>query len=247
MHHFFVPPEQIYENTIEITGQDVRHIRNVLRMSPGEEVGVCCDGEDLDYRCRIASIGEEKVTLEILWKEHTNAELPCRITLYQGLPKSDKMELIIQKAVELGAARIVPVAMARSIVKLSAGKAQDRVRRWNAISESAAKQSKRARIPEVLPLMSFSQALEHASGDDFLLVPYEREEGMEATRQILTSIEAGKSISVFIGPEGGFEPSEIDAALLAGARTITLGERILRTETAGMTILSILMYLLDGK
>lgn len=246
MYHFFVRPEQIGEKEIRITGPDVNHIRNVLRMRVGEELRICTGEDDRDFRCSISGFSDEEVTARIMWVEHGEAELPSKIILFQGLPKSDKMELIIQKAVELGAYGIVPVSMKRSVVKLDGGKAVSRVKRWNAISESAAKQSKRMIIPEVHGIVSFAEAVRMAGELKHILVPYELAGDMNQTRKIIDSLGPDESIGVFIGPEGGFEESEISELQKAGGETITLGKRILRTETAGMTVLSILMYHLEA-
>ena len=245
MHHFFVEPSQIQGNHIFIDGPDVNHIRNVLRMNPGEEVNVTDGSGEKVYRCAIASIGEDKVELNIMWAQEKGMELPSKIYLFQGLPKSDKMELIIQKAVELGVYEIIPMATARAVVKLDQKKAAAKVKRWQAISESAAKQSNRLLIPEVKEPVKFSEALKLASDLDVRLIPYELAEGMDGTRRIIQSVKPGQSVAVFIGPEGGFEEAEVELAKEAGFQAITLGRRILRTETAGMTVLSILMYQLE--
>ncbi len=247
MHHFFVEPEQISSSQVTITGTDVNHIRSVLRMKQGDEIRVRTGSDNVEYRCSIAEISEDCVTADILWAEEKDVELPSSITLYQGLPKSDKMEWIIQKAVELGADRIVPVAMQRSVVQLNGGRAEKKVARWQAISESAAKQSRRMHVPEVGSILSWKQMLEDAGNLDILLVPYENAEGMEETRRILASITPGQSVGICIGPEGGIAPEELEAALTAGAKSITLGRRILRTETAGMTVLAALMIQLEGR
>lgn len=204
MHHFFVEPSQIQGNHIFIDGPDVNHIRNVLRMNPGEEVNVTDGSGEKVYRCAIASIGEDKVELNIMWAQEKGMELPSKIYLFQGLPKSDKMELIIQKAVELGVYEIIPMATARAVVKLDQKKAAAKVKRWQAISESAAKQSKRLLIPEVKEPVKFSEALKLASDLDVRLIPYELAEGMDGTRRIIQSVKPGQSVAVFIGPEGGF-------------------------------------------
>lgn len=245
MHHFFVEPSKIQGNHIFIDGPDVNHIRNVLRMNPGEEVNVTDGSGEKVYRCAIAAIGEDTVELNIMWAQEKGMELPSKIYLFQGLPKSDKMELIIQKAVELGVYEIIPMATARAVVKLDQKKAAAKVKRWQAISESAAKQSKRLLIPEVKEPVKFSEALKLASDLDVRLIPYELAEGMDGTRQIIQSVKPGQSVAVFIGPEGGFEEAEVELAKEAGFQAITLGRRILRTETAGMTVLSILMYQLE--
>ena len=244
MYRFFVEEHQIDPDRIHITGSDVNHIRNVLRMKPGEEILVSAQG-NLEYRCRIEALEEEEVTAEILYAMESELELPSRIYLFQGLPKGDKMDFIVQKCVELGAARIVPVSTRRTIVKLDAKKEESRRKRWAGISESAAKQSGRGVIPEITGVRSFREALEEAGKLDVCLIPYERAEHMAHTREVFGSIAPGSSIGIFIGPEGGFEEEEVEYAIKAGAKAITLGRRILRTETAGMAVLAMLGYLLE--
>lgn len=246
MYQFFVPSENIQGNRIVITGDDVNHIKNVLRMKVGEEIAVSNGEDGKEYRCGIASIGDEIVCTLRFIKED-GVELPTKITLFQGLPKADKMELIVQKAVELGAYEVVPVSMARSIVKLDDKKQKTKITRWQSISEAAAKQSKRSIIPQIQPVMTMKQALSYAKEMDMLFVPYELADDMEKTRELFEEVKPGQHIGFFIGPEGGFDEAEIQLALDSGAQPITLGKRILRTETAGMTVLSILMYHLEGK
>ncbi|MDY3250139.1 MAG: 16S rRNA (uracil(1498)-N(3))-methyltransferase [Candidatus Choladocola sp.] len=245
MYHFFVTPEQIGDKRIRIEGSDVNHIRNVLRMVPGEQITVSSGCDQKEYRCELEKLEEDCVTAKIMWVEESGAELPSKICLFQGLPKGDKMELIIQKAVELGVYEIVPVATKRTVVKLDKKKEEAKRKRWNAISESAAKQSKRLIVPEVKPVMSFAEAVAYAADYGKKLIPYELAEGMETTRNIFADIHAGDSVAIFIGPEGGFDEREILTAQEAGIRPITLGRRILRTETAGMTVLSVLMFQLE--
>lgn len=244
MHRFFVEPSQIGEREIVITGPDVNHIRNVLRMRAGEEL-LAADGQGSEYRCILRELQDSEIRAEICRKLSGSAELPSRITLFQGLPKSDKMDLIIQKCVELGVFRIVPVTTKRTVVKLDAKKEESRRKRWTAVSESAAKQSGRGIIPEISGVRGFKEAVEEAGELDVCLIPYEKAENMARTREILSGIPAGASIGVFIGPEGGFEEEEVKEAMEAGARPITLGRRILRTETAGMAVLAMLGYLLE--
>ena len=245
MYHFFVEPFQIHEEQeyIEILGGDVNHIENVLRMKQGEELTVS-DGFGSEYRCSAQEFLPETVKVKILEKSRVSSELRSEITLFQCLPKGDKMELIIQKAVELGAARIVPVASKRCVVRLDEKKAQSKVKRWQAIAESAAKQSGRAVVPEV----SLSEEL------DVKLIPYEcadellsgtEETPMERTRNRLKTILPGQSIGIMIGPEGGLEKAEVEQSMEAGFAPVTLGKRILRTETAGLCILSVLMFQLE--
>ncbi|MDO4308471.1 MAG: 16S rRNA (uracil(1498)-N(3))-methyltransferase [Eubacteriales bacterium] len=246
MQRFFVEAHQIEEekHQIHITGSDVKHIRNVLRMKTGEELWIS-NGADREYHCTIEAFGEEEVLLHILYAQEPDYELPSRICLFQGLPKADKMELIIQKAVELGACEIIPVETKRCVVKLDAKKAEKKAQRWQQIAESAAKQSKRMLIPKVKNVVTFREALAYAGELDVILIPYELAKGMGETKAILSAIEPGQSIGIFIGPEGGFEETEVEAAVCAGARPITLGRRILRTETAGLAILSVLMFRLE--
>ena len=248
MQRFFVEPYQIQEkdNKIIITGNDLNHIKNVLRMKNGEEIWVS-DSNNHEYHCRIDSIDAEKIDLHILYIQEADYELPGKIYLFQGLPKGDKMELIIQKAVELGVHEIIPVEMKRCVVRLDEKKAQKKRERWQQIAESAAKQSKRMLIPQIHPVINYSQAIAYAKEMDVCLLPYEMAKGMKETKQIIAKIQPGKTIGVFIGPEGGFEEKEVEAALEIGAKTITLGRRILRTETAGLTILSILMFHLENE
>ena len=227
-----------------ITGQDVNHIRNVLRMKAGEKIGVR-DGISRNYICELETMEPDLVRARILSEETDSSELPARLYLFQGLPKGDKMELIIQKAVELGACEIIPVATRRSVVKLDKKKEENKVRRWNAIAESAAKQSGRMQIPEVKGVMTLAEAFSYSEKFDINLIPYELEEGMEKTREILGRIKPGMRAGIYIGPEGGFDREEVEAAVEKGIHPITLGRRILRTETAGMAALSILMFQLE--
>lgn len=247
MYQFFVEPEAIQGKTVMITGEDVNHIKNVLRMKPGEEISVKCAEERKEYRCGIEEITEEMVRCTLYFIKEDGVELPSSIYLFQGLPKADKMEMIIQKAVELGVCEIIPMATKRAVVKLDEKKAAAKVSRWQAISEAAAKQSKRAYVPKIHLPMSFSQALEYAKTKEVKFIPYEMAEGMDCTRKLIEDILPGQEIAVFIGPEGGFEEKEIEAAKKQGIQPITLGKRILRTETAGLTVLAWLMYRLEGK
>lgn len=245
MYHFFVSPDQIGESRIVIRGKDVNHIKNVLRMKPGEPV-LISNGIDRDYHCEIESVTSEEVTASILSVDEEGTELPARLYLFQGLPKSDKMELIVQKAVELGVYQVIPVATKRAVVKLDAKKEEAKVKRWNSIAESAAKQSKRIIIPEVTGVMTLPEAFAFAGNLDVNLIPFEHAEGMEGTRKELARIKPGMSVGIFIGPEGGFEDGEIEAASAVDIRPVTLGKRILRTETAGLAMLSILMFQLES-
>lgn len=242
MYQFFVEPEQIQGKDIFITGSDVNHIKNVLRMKIGEEIAVSNGQDGKEYRCGIVAMDDNTVRCELRFVKEDGLELPVRVHLFQGLPKADKMELIIQKMVELGVYEIIPVATKRCVVKLDDKKAASKIQRWQQISEAAAKQSKRRIVPEVSKVMTFGEALQYASKMNVKLIPYELAEGMTKTRELIEGIKPGQDIAVFIGPEGGFEETEVDKAIYAGAEAITLGKRILRTETAGMTVMSWIMY-----
>ena len=245
MYQFFVEPSQIQGNRVVITGQDVNHIKNVLRMKPGEEIAVSNGVDQKEYRCGILELTDAQVLCELRFIKEDGLELPSRIHLFQGLPKADKMELIIQKAVELGAYEVIPVACKRCVMKLDEKKQKTKLARWQGIAEAAAKQSKRRVIPVVREVMTFGEAVQYARDMDVTCIPYELAEGMEQTKRLIESVKPEQDIAVFIGPEGGFEEAEIQKAMAAGIVPITLGKRILRTETAGFTVLSWLMYHLE--
>lgn len=244
MHHFFVTQNQIDQQRITITGSDVNHIKNVLRMKCGEELLVS-NGQGTDYHCRISEIRFEAVIAEILKTDQEGKELPAQLYLFQGLPKQEKMDWIIQKAVELGAYEIIPVEMARSVVRLDSKKEEAKRKRWNSIAESGAKQSKRSIIPQVSHVMNMKEALEYGDRLDIKLILYENARGMEMTREMVEQVRPGMKVGIFVGPEGGFEVKEVEQAVASGVCPVSLGKRILRTETAGMAILSILMYHLE--
>ena len=243
MYNFFVEESARTGETFRITGADYNHIRNVLRMHPGDVFLVSCSGQS--HLCRLESFGEDTVMAAIQEENYQDTELGVELYLFQGLPKSDKMELIIQKAVELGAAGVIPVEMKRCVVKLEEKKKKSRRERWQAIAESAAKQSKRSRIPEVGEVMSYKAAVDLAGEMDLFLLPYENERGMAATREALENIRPGMKVAILIGPEGGFDPKEVAQAAEKGARAISLGSRILRTETAAITSVGMCMLYIE--
>ena len=245
MYQFFVEEEQVHSDSISITGGDVNHIKNVLRMKNGEKIRVSSKSGQA-YFCHISSILDDEVIAAIDSADETGTELDNHIVLYQGLPKGDKMELIIQKAVELGVSEIVPVAMKNCVVKLDEKKAAKKLQRWQAIAESAAKQSKRTVIPTVKQPVIYKEALKIASELDITLVPYENERGMKGTREVLKKIEPGMDISVMIGPEGGFSEEEIEM-VREEMEVLSLGKRILRTDTAAITVMSMLMLEIEMK
>lgn len=244
MHRFYVDGYSGNGNTIDITGGDVNHIRNVLRLKTGENI-IVNDGAGTDYVCAIEDIDNDMVTARIVDVNKNAAELSTRIVLFQGMPKADKLELIIHKSIELGVSEIVPVMTKRTVVKLDAKKEDKKLARYNMIATSAAKQSGRGIIPEVKPFMSFKEALAYAGTLDMSIIPYEEAKGIEYSRQIIKNIKGKKSLGIFIGPEGGFAKEEVEAAIDIGAKCITLGNRILRTETAGLAVVSIIMFELE--
>ena len=245
MYQFFVEPSQIQGTRVIITGNDVNHIKNVLRMQPGEEIAVSNGEDGKEYRCGIEALYDDEIICTLRFVKEDGVELPSKIYLFQGLPKADKMELIVQKAVELGVYEIIPVATKRAVVKLDEKKAKSKIARWQTISEAAAKQSKRRIVPQIHTVMSFKEAINYAKDMSVKFIPYELAEGMEKTRELIGGLKPGQDIAIFIGPEGGFEESEIQAALDCGIEPITLGKRILRTETAGFTVLSWIVYHLE--
>ena len=245
MYQFFVELHQIQGNQVVIEGTDVNHIKNVLRMKPGEEIAVSNGLDGKEYRCGIAALEEDRVLCELRFIKEDGVELSSQVYLFQGLPKADKMEMIIQKCVELGVHAVVPVATKRCVVKLDDKKAKSKISRWQGIAEAAAKQSKRRIVPEVMDVMSFKQAIQFAKDFEVKIIPYELAENMAKTKEIINALQPGQKIAVFIGPEGGFDESEVQEALENGTEPVTLGKRILRTETAGLTVMSWIMYQLE--
>lgn len=248
MPRFFV--EKCLEPTataLSLTGDDFHHIRDVLRMKPGDQL-VVCDSARRDLTCRIDCYLPDRVVLIITAVQENQTEPPYQAILYQGLAKGEKMETIIQKAVELGAVRIVPVACQRSVVRLNARDQEKKLVRWNRIAAEAAKQCGRGRIPAVSEPLTFSQAVIEAAQADISLIPWENERGLGLREALEITVPSNvvpgtdPSISLLIGPEGGFAPEEIDAAVAAGIRPVSLGRRILRTETAGTVVLAMLVY-----
>ena len=248
MNQFFIEPSAVADNKITITGEDVNHIVNVLRMRKGESLQLVESVSGLTYYADIESMDQDRVVCVIQDVQSESRELPVKVTIYQGMPKSDKLEFVIQKCVEMGAVRIVPVNMKRSVVKLDQSKTAKKCARWNAIAESAASQSKRGVIPEVAEPMPLKEAIEDAGSCGAILLPYELAKGIDETRKILSEIKDSgtDSIAVFIGPEGGFDETEVKEITEAGGRMITLGSRILRTETAPIAILAWITYLFEN-
>lgn len=239
MFNFFVSEKNRTDSRYYISGADYNHIKNVLRMHEGDVFLVSDNG--ISKLCEIECFENESVVAIIREENYNSTELPIKIYLFQGLPKSDKMELIIQKTVELGVFSIIPTEMNRCVVKIEDKKKKNKTERWQAISESAAKQSKRNIIPEIGNIISYKDALKKASEMDLILVPYESEDGMKSTVSSLNLIKNGMDVAIFIGPEGGFDEKEIELAKEYGGKIISLGKRILRTETAAITAVSMCM------
>lgn len=248
MPKFFVLEDQIKDETIYIIGNDVNHIANVLRLKKGSDLLVCSKETNITYRTKIDQILKEKVVCQILGKVEETSESKVDVTIFQGLPKAEKMELIIQKSTELGVKNIVPVTMKRCVVKLDGKDAVKKIERWQKIAEVAAKQSGRDAIPQIEPIIKLDKLVEKVAEFDAFIIAYENEK--ETTlKQILQQVkEKSKTkndkvkLGILIGPEGGIDSAEIDLLVKNGAKVITLGNRILRTETASLTILSNIIY-----
>lgn len=249
MPKFFVKQEQIKENKIEIIGNDVNHIKNVLRGKIGEEITVCNENTAKDYQCEIAKIEEEKIYLKIKKELENNVESNIKVTIFQGLPKAEKMELVIQKSVELGTFDITPVEMRRCVVKLKEKDKEKKLQRWQKISEVAAKQCGRNIIPKINKIENLKTICQNFKEYDIVLVAYEKEKSTTLKQELKTICKKDKKdvkIAIVIGPEGGIEKEEIEILQENGAKIITLGKRILRTETVALNMLSVIMYELEN-
>lgn len=242
MQKFFVKDNQINGEIIEILGEDVNHIINVLRLKKEDEIQICVtEGISQNYIVKIVEYNKEKITCKIIGKLNKSVETNIDITIYQGLPKADKMELIIQKTTEIGVKKIVPVAMERSIVKLNEKDAKKKIERWQKIAEVAAKQSKRDIIPKIENVIKISEFCSEINEYDLFIVAYENEEEI-TLKQILKQNKGIKKIGVLVGPEGGIDEKEIKKLKQSGAKVVSLGKRILRTETAPIAIASNIVY-----
>ena len=245
MPKFFVNTEQIQEKEIKILGEDVKHISNVLRMKIGEELNICDRQTNANYLAQISNIEKSAITCNIVDCIKSFVESNIKVTIFQGLPKADKMEYIIQKATELGVEKIVPVSMTRSIVKLDNKTESKKLERWQKISETAAKQSGRDYIPTVEQIIKTSNICEQINEYDLVLLAYENEDKVtlkQELKKIDIKPDNNLKVGVIIGPEGGIDEKEVKNLISAGAKPVTLGKRILRTETASITIVSNIMY-----
>ena len=247
MRKFFVKENQINNDKIEIIDEDVNHIKNVLRLSIGEKIKICDSDNKVNYICEISEMSKQNVICNILETAQNEAEGNVELYIYQGLPKADKMELIIQKGTELGVNTFIPVAMKRSIVKLDGKDEIKKNERWQKIAEVAAKQCGRDLIPKVKHVQKISDIINDIKNYDLLMVAYELEE-TTYIKEELKALDKKENykIAIVIGPEGGLEAEEVEKIKSAGAKVISLGKRILRTETVAMQVASIVMYELEN-
>lgn len=248
MPKFFVTSEDIHQEEIKIMGKDVNHIKNVLRKKIGEELTICNQDISTDYLCKIIGMEEDRIQCHIIKQLETNSEANIKVSIFQGLPKADKMEWVIQKAVELGVYDITPIEMKRCVVKLTDKDKIKKLQRWQKIAEVAAKQSGRNRIPPINKIQSIKNICNLCSDYDIVIVAYEneKENKLKYELQKLKDLPMEDfKIAVLIGPEGGIDASEIQLLKEKGAKIVTLGNRILRTETVALNVLSIIMYELE--
>ena len=247
MPKFFVSSNQIENNKIIIVGTDVNHIKNVLRLQPNDLIEICNPDEKQNYLCQIQTLSDEKIECKIQEEIESITEPKTKVTIFQGLPKSDKMEFIIQKAVELGAYDITPVEMTRCVVKLNEKDKIKKVDRWQKISEVAAKQCGRDIIPKINEVMQLKNISNILNNYDVILVAYEKENKNSIKQELLKIKENNlNKIGIVIGPEGGLDEKEVELLKQNGAKVITLGTRILRTETVALNVLSNIIYELES-
>lgn len=251
MPKFFIKQDQIQNNKIEIIGQDVNHIKNVLRKRSEDTIEICDQDTSKNYLAKIVSLEKNSIVCNILEELQNKVESNLHIHIFQGIPKSDKMELIIQKSVELGANEITPVAMKRCIAKISPKDEPKKIQRWQKISEVASKQCGRDIVPKINNITNVQNICNLCSNYDIVLVAYELEQEnklkteLQNLKKVIQEKEKIK-IAVVIGPEGGLEKADIDFLSSNGAKVVTLGKRILRTETVALNIISVIIYELES-
>lgn len=248
MRKFFVKSDEIFENHIKITGSDVNHIKNVLRLQNGEKIQICNQDTSENYICELSNIDSDFVEAKIVKNIQAVAEGNVELHIFQGLPKADKMELIIQKGTELGVSKFWPVSFKRSIVKISGKDEFKKIERWQKIAEVAAKQSQRDLIPEVSNIINIRNVCDYIKNYDIVLLAYENEEDNYIKTELknLKYTKEKLKIAVVIGPEGGIELEEVELLEAAGTKVVSLGKRILRTETVALQVSSIIMYELEN-
>lgn len=251
MPKFFVPNEQVQEDKkeIKIIGTDVNHLKNVLRAKVGDNIEITDNSNQKNYRCQIEQVEKEYIKTKIIEELQENTESKIKVTVYQGLPKAEKMELIIQKSVELGVYDITPVEMKRCIVKLKDKDKEKKIQRWQKISEVAAKQCGREIIPVINDIIEVKEISSLVNEYDMLIVAYEQEQTVTLKEKLLEIKKLNKEelkIAIVIGPEGGLDEKEVTNLKESGVQIVTLGKRILRTETVALQMLSVIMYELEG-
>lgn len=253
MPKFFVEENQVNNDRIFITGEDVNHIKNVLRMKVGDTFNICNQSSSENYLVEIENFNKDEVECKIIERLENSAESNVKMHIYQGLPKADKMELIIQKSVELGVSKITPVEMKRCVVKLDGKDKLKKIDRWQKISEVAAKQCGRDFIPEICNVKNVNEIIDEFKEYDLVILCYENEKNTYL-KDVLNEIKADSSIdfnnfkvAAIIGPEGGIDSSEVELIQKSGAKVVSLGSRIMRTETVGLYLLSIIMYEFERK
>ncbi len=245
MPKFFVKSSQIKEDKIIIIGEDVNHIKNVFRLDIDDDIQICNSETAINYLCGISKISNEEIECNIFKQVNSESESNIHINIFQGIPKADKMELIIQKSVELGVCEITPVDMKRCVSKIEEKAKVKKISRWQKISEVAAKQCGRDRIPKINDISNVKKICNSIKEYDIVLLAYENEEENTLKAELLkikNKIEKELKIGIIIGPEGGIDKEEIKILKENGARIITLGKRILRTETVALVMSSIIMY-----
>lgn len=244
MHRFFVSRDEISSDGIKLYGENAEHIFKVLRLRRGDKI-IVCDGEENEYVCTIEYGDKKAVSCSIIEKRKSSSEPDVKVHIFQGIPKAAKMDIIIQKCTELGMEGLTPVDTERVVVNRNmdpgTGGFSNKLSRWQKIAEEASKQSGRGCIPKIQNPADFNEMMKFIKDYDLCVIPYEKE-GSVGLKRILRGKNNIKSIAVVIGPEGGFSESEINYAVSKGAVPVTLGPRILRTETAGLACLSIIMY-----
>ena len=249
MPKFFVENKNINNKEIKIEGQDVKHIKNVLRKKIGDTLIICNNNTSKDYLCEIIKLEEKEIKCQILEILEDNVESKVKVTILQGLPKKDKMETIIQKAVELGVNDITPVEMKNCVVKLTENDKEKKLQRWQKIAEVASKQSGRNKIPKINKIISIKNICNLSQEYDIVIVAYEKEKENKLRyelEKLKTNQKKELKIAIIIGPEGGIDKEEINILKQQGAKLVTLGKRILRTETVALNVLSIIMYELES-